>query len=337
MSKYSNRPKNYFPILFVVVFITGCSSPSPKEPITANQEVSINSEQVGKIVFETNRDCQEFICGGLAIYSMDADGANLFQLTNLEGYDKSPQWSPDGSLIVFSSDRTREKDIYLMNSDGTDQKNLTADSGGESVENYSDIDSQPAWSPDGALIAFKSFRLGKAEIFVMNLDGTEVRRVTNTPTEDGSPAWSPDGSQIAYSEIWGVAADLYIVDIDGRNRRQLTAVREIGQSDSCPAWSPDGTKIAFMRIRNFDDDYDERVPDLFIMNADGSNQTLVLADAGCPTWSPDGFFIAFSSRREGNRDENSDIFVISRDGTGLINITNTPSIKELFPHWSSVP
>lgn len=322
--------------LTLIVLLSGCLSFVDLPGLEG--EVVRNGELDGKIVFESNRDCESFICEGLSIYSMDADGTNLLQLTDLASYDKSPQWSPDGSLIAFSSDRTSEKDIYIMNTDGSSQTNLTSDSGGESVENYSDIDGHPAWSPDGTLIAFKSFRLGNAEIFVMNSDGSDIRRITNTPTEDGSPAWSPDGSRIAYSEVWGVRANLFIINADGTNRIQLTDVRDKGESDGCPAWSPDGTKLAFARFGDADwEAGEDRDVELFIMNPDGSDQTLVIADAGCPTWSPDGLLIAFGSRREGDPNENTDIFVINRDGSGLTNITNTPSIRELFPHWTSAP
>ena len=133
------------------------------------------------------------------IWVMDADGGNRRNLTNDDAIDVNPDWSPDGKQIAFSSNRDEDgekdpdanKDIYVMNADGTNPINLT---------NHPARDSGPAWSPDGKQIAFSSNREGRHweldpsenwEVFVMNADGTNLINLTNHPAWDSGPAWEP--------------------------------------------------------------------------------------------------------------------------------------------------
>ncbi len=117
------------------------------------------------------------------IFSADANGSNIVQLTFDEGDDRSPVWSPDGSLIAFESDREGGWDIYLMNADGSDSQNIT--NSPDSRELW------PSWSPDGSKIAFQTDRDGSWEIYVMNADGTQSQRLTDNEIKDIEPAWRP--------------------------------------------------------------------------------------------------------------------------------------------------
>ena len=92
-----------------------------------------------------------------------------------------PTWSPDGNIIAFASDRDGDLEIFVMNADGTEIRQLT--------DNV--VDSAPEGSPDGELIAFVSDRDGDLEIFVMNADGTAVRQLTDNDDTDTVPLWSP--------------------------------------------------------------------------------------------------------------------------------------------------
>lgn len=123
----------------------------------------------------------------------------------------------------------------------------------------------------GEKIAFVSDRDGNDEIYVMNIDGTGLRRLTNHPDEDRYPAWSPDGKQIAFSRD-----GIYVMAPNGDTQTRLT---EFG---GCPAWSPDGWLIAFSHSS-----------ELYVMNKDGSELTRLGTNINCPTWLPDGKHIAY--------------------------------------------
>ncbi len=143
-----------------------------------------------------------------------------------------PFWSPDGKKIVFTSMRDGQSDIYVMNSDGTDQKNLTHHPAG---------DSEPQWSPDGSKILFISNRTGTGRIFTMKPDGSEIMELTHTGVLEFTPAWSPSGKKIAYASTYKKNTLLYVTDADGSNSEQLTIA---SANLSSPIWSPDETKIA---------------------------------------------------------------------------------------------
>src|SRR5438093_10355678 len=108
-------------------------------------------------------------------------------------------------------------------------------------------------------IAFVSDRDGNPEIYVMNADGTGLRRLTNNAASDGQPAWSPDGTKIAFVRGSGLGEEIYVVKSDGTGLKRLT---NNGYFDETPAWSPDGTKIAFVSSA---DTYRH----IYLMNANG--------------------------------------------------------------------
>jgi TolB protein len=138
------------------------------------------------------------------------------------------------------------------------------------------------------------------------------------------PAVSPDGRTMAFTALpsGGIRPDIYLMDADGSDLRQFTP--EV--PDEAPAWSPDGERLALHRFT--DNGYD-----LFVINADGSDQVQVTSDPANeadPAWSPDGERIAFESNREGG--PTSDIFVMFADGSGVLRLTHHPGDEE-DPEW----
>ena len=274
------------------------------------------------------------------IFLMNPDGKRVRQLTRHLEYDAVPAWSPDGKKITFMSFRDKHKpdghfngDVYVMNADGTNPINLTQTPGRH------DLDS--CWSPDGKQIVFTAFKGFLTDIWVMDADGGNQRKLTNHEASERDPDWSPDGTRIAFYSnrdgIWDRNPndnwEIYVMDADGENPINLTNNPAL---DKHPAWSPDGARIAFDSDR-------EGNTEVYVMNADGTNVIKLTnhpAADRTPNWSPDGTRIVFESNRAGdwerNPKDNWEVFVMNADGTNPINLTNHPK-WDSQPSWEPVP
>ena len=256
------------------------------------------------IAFESLRD------GNGEIYVVNADGSRQRRLTRNPAHDFAPAWSPDGRRIAFVRDRgrgrprTHRPEVYVMNADGSRQLRLvqggreplwspdgrrlafTRGQGGGSVyvvnvdgSDERNVTHGPvrafAWSPDGRTIAFDSVRAGNSEIYVVNSEGGELRRLTRNAGPDLAPAWSPDGRKIAFAGSRGI----YVMNADGSGQRNL--MRKPTR-DFAPTWSPDGRRIAFVSQRDGN-------LEVYVMNADGSGQRNLTRSPwheGSAAWSP---------------------------------------------------
>jgi len=216
--------------------------------------------------------------------------ATFAQLTALPGVEQFPSLSPDGEWVAYSGVGPRDDlDIFLQSSSGQTPINLTQDSAAE--------DDQPAFSPDGQRIAFRSSRDGGG-IFVMGRTGEAVRRVTRAGF---NPAWSPDGTRLVYANErvglmplnWEGESGLWTVAVAGGEPRRL------GWGDGVqPCWSPHGQRIAYQTRLGT-----QAQMDIMTIPADGGEATAIVSDAATdwsPTWSPDGRFIYFVSDRSGS-------------------------------------
>ena len=163
----------------------------------------------------------------------DGDQETSFRLTFHSAQDESPSWSPDGKRIAWSSNRTGNYDIFVMDRTGDNKKNLT---------NTPRNEKKPGWQPPlGLKIVFASDRDGDSEIFVMDRDGGNVRQLTkNIFVWDGHPTWSPNGKEIAFATNRARNNEIFIMDANGNN---LTNVTNDPGSDTYPSWFD--PKIAF--------------------------------------------------------------------------------------------
>jgi TolB protein len=165
-----------------------------------------------RIAFESSRTG-----GDTEVWVMRADGRGQTRLTSSPGFDGDPSFSPDGTRIAFTSTRDGNRELYVMRADGSDQRRLTFTSGPVDDPTVDGVDQNPSWSPDGKRIAFDSTREGSLDVFVMAADGSDQRRLTDSPAIDAIPVWSPDGRLLLFSS-----------DRTSRDRRELYTMRTDG-------------------------------------------------------------------------------------------------------------
>ncbi len=262
--------------------------------------------------------------------------------------------------IAFISDRTGQRELYVMDADGRDQRPATRSDA---------LKMAPEWLPDGRAILYVAYdglqpgffltsrspgvrpgailrqvmkglpkyrgRFdpsgeelamvtsvdGAAEIFRVKRKGNQSRRLTNDPAIDISPSWSPDGAEIVFVSDRTGSPQLYIMDRDGGHLRRLTYT---GAYNASPVWSPDGRWIA----------YETRVRgqfDIWLIDPSGQINFPIVQHAlsdEAPTWSPDGRKLAFSSRRRGR----DDVYVMDWNGENLQRLTGKTG-RNIQPAW----
>ncbi|MEO6848261.1 MAG: DPP IV N-terminal domain-containing protein [Chthoniobacterales bacterium] len=188
------------------------------------------------------------------------------------------------SKIVFASNRTGRKEIYVADYDGTNANQLTHDNV---------ISVSPAISPDGKKVAYTGYQSGYADIYLIELSSGARNRIVKFPGTNSGAAFSPDGSHIAAMVSKDGNPELYVIPLNGIGVHRLTHTKGV---ESSPSWSPDGKSIVYCSD-------DGGSPQIYIIPSGGGTQRMLHTGFGyCtePNWSPDGKRIAFNIRSGGS-------------------------------------
>ena len=253
--------------------------------------------------------------GKKEVYMCDADGQNLRQLTRDNTISMDPKWSPDGSHFVYTSFRSQFPDVYLVNLDTGDRK---------CIANYPGLNNSAAFSPDGGEIALILSKDGNPELYVKDLSGGALTRLTSTRhAAEASPSWSPDGRQIVFVSDMSGTPQLYVMNRSGGEPRRLTSH---GSQNVDPDWGANGY-IAYCS-------YIGRIYQVFVMNpATMEFKQVTKEDANYedPSWAPDGRHIV-CVRTSNYR---SRIFVIDTLGSSFIPLLPESERGDwVAPSWS---
>ncbi|MEW6542318.1 MAG: Tol-Pal system beta propeller repeat protein TolB [Nitrospirota bacterium] len=261
--------------------------------------------------------------------------------------------------IAFVSEQRGGRELYLMDYDGYNPRQVTADGFLNLMPRWSpdrrflvftayrsrskqDIDLielatgkrstlvstdglniTPAFSPDGRELAFASSQHGNSEIYKFDFGTKATMRLTNHSAGDLSPSWSPTGRELAFVSDRGGGPQIYLMGADGSNLRRLTFE---GDYNAAPAWSPKGNWIAHVCRTQ------ERQYKLCLITPDGLKRIQITAGTGVddsPSWSPDGRHLVFSSTSGGK----SHIYMITSEGLDLERLTSGGS-HHSSPSWS---
>jgi TolB protein len=274
----------------------------------------INGIAETKIYFVSSRT------GSKEIWAMDYDGQNQHQITHLGSITLSPRISPDNTRLAFATLGREGWSIRMYSLELNRPVAFPAGTAGGSNQS-------PAWSGDGARIAFSSSRTGDPEIWVADQSGANLRRLTNFSGPDVSPTWNPrTNAQIAWVSGRTGEPQIYTMDQDGANIQRMTD----GGYAISPSWSPNGQFLAFSWNRKYGPG-DPGGQDIYVMDIASKRWLQVTHESGSndfPSWAPDGRHIVFERAIGGH----SQIWSMLADGTGQQQLTH--SGNNFMPNWS---
>jgi serine/threonine protein kinase len=246
-----------------------------------------------RIAFASNRD------GNYELYVMEPDGSNQQRLTNTSAEEWHPDWSPDGTRLVFQcASADGGSNVCVVNADGSGYAPITRWPAGNAGAQ------RPVWSPDGKQIAVSRDEMGATgtAIWVMGADGSNETKVM----EGRDPSWSPDGTRIAFMRYDDGGFQIWTTSPNGTSVKRLT---EGNHDHMYPTWSPDGRQLAF----EYDHD-SVAIIDAAGTGASGGSPRIVAAKGSWNlSWSPDGLKLVIAPPGEG-------LWLVEVDGSGTAQI-----------------
>jgi len=252
-----------------------------EQPITNSKTISISpawSNKGDKIAYTSFALHSASHLRNADMFIYDLNDHKRLMVSYRKGLNSGAAFLPGDEEILLTMSSEDGQDIHRMNVDGTNVRALTHGPNRA-------INVEPAVSPDGKQVAFSSDRSGKAMIYIMNMDGSNPKRLTFAGTYNSTPAWSPDGSTLAFAILDVNHFDIFTIKPDGTGLTRLTDAKKTNgrpANNENPSWSPDGSHIAFVSDR-----IDGR--QIYIINADGTNERRITHDHANwdrPKWSP---------------------------------------------------
>ncbi|MEA3210451.1 MAG: TolB protein [Chthoniobacter sp.] len=233
------------------------------ETLTGNKGIAHT-----KIAFAATRT------GKKEIYTADADGANVVQLTHDDSISVAPSLSPDGRSLVYTGYKSGYADVYEID---------LASGSRNRIIKFPGTNSGAAYSPDGGRLAVTLSKDGNPELYVTSSGGGSARRLTRTPGVESSPTWSPDGGEIIYSSDDRGTPQLYRISSSGGTGRPISTGANYNTE---PNWSPDGKKLAFNTRSG---GFQVTILDL------ASGATRTVGEGQDPVWGADSRHLLFAS------------------------------------------